>query len=462
MLVPKNWTPLIAAALMALISVVAGCRCPSCKCVPPTPVAPCSFERVAPDTSAPDLAALLPADTPSPADYPCLLPAPTESYEALDASACQCNAATNADVANAVQIERHWANVLISCEEGVVEESLCLTRSLLSLQAADLRNGAAAAALTAFYLLAGVEAQQDVLDRGVSEALATLRRIDDLTGQGLPVPDQLDRGVIAAQVATLKDKRLQLCFARIQLNGQLKRLLGCPLDERTFFWPRAAWAPDLTPVDVEGAVAEGLAQRSDVRSLGIVRCKLSKATVPVARKVLAVADATLGAVVPASGLLHQFRCGDCEDHEIAVRCRQLRLIENYNTELAIAKIKSAAFKVGVQQDRVRLAKQAVDERRWELESLVKRREAEDISIFEVSAARGRLYDAETSLIEKVVELKVARVALHEVQGRLAVECGYAVTICGEHCCTGNCTTGPWAGCCGAACSESTCCDAVTP
>ncbi|MEM8865478.1 MAG: TolC family protein, partial [Planctomycetota bacterium] len=396
---------------------------------------------------------------PSPCDFPCLLPGPTECYETLDATTCQCNAATNTSIANAVALERHWANVLISCEEGLVEEALCLTRSLLALQAADLRNASAATALTSFYLLAGVEAQQDYLDRGISELETAIRRLDSLKEEGLPTPDQIDRSVLATQLVELRDKNLQLCLLRIQLNGQLKRQLGCPLDERRFFWPRVEWAPNLAPIDIESAVAEGLSSRVDLRSLQLVRCKLSKATVPVARLVLQVADGTLGAVTPTPGLIHHLRCADCKKHEIDVRCRQLLLLEEDATQLAIAKVKNGAYKVMTQQDRVRLAKQAVDERRAELNRLEKIREVEDISIFEISAARGRLFEAEATLVEKVIELKVAEVALRETQGMLAVECGYSVSICGEHCCTGECGCRPCrtsSACSGSACSRSAC------
>ncbi|MEM8865055.1 MAG: hypothetical protein AAGF31_05860, partial [Planctomycetota bacterium] len=182
------------ALLFVALAAIAGCRCPACKCVPPTPVAPCSFQQTMPAEGSVDLAALVPecgepgGIEPSPCDFPCLLPGPTECYETLDATTCQCNAATNTSIANAVALERHWANVLISCEEGLVEEALCLTRSLLALQAADLRNASAATALTSFYLLAGVEAQQDYLDRGISELETAIRRLDSLKEEGLPTP----------------------------------------------------------------------------------------------------------------------------------------------------------------------------------------------------------------------------------------------------------------------------------
>ena len=448
----------LAIALIVLAGLQSGCRCPSCNCVPVTPVAPCAYEATIPAPRSPDdLASLIPASPDAVCDFPCRLPEATECYEALDHSTCQCNAATNSVTASAVDLERHWANVLISCDEGPVEEALCLTRGLLALQSSDLRNSSAASALTALYLLAGAEAELDYADRGIAELKATITRLDELKEGGLEVPDGLDRGALASRHAELCDNRLQLCYARLQLNGQLKRLLGCPIDARRFFWPQIDWTPNLVKPDVEGAVIEGLAHRADLRSLHLVRCKLSRATLPVARQVLQVADGTLGTVSPAPGIVHHLRCGDCKEHEIPVRCRQLTMLTADTERLAIAAIKSAAYKVVVQQDRVRLAKQAVDSRRGELLELEKRREAEEITIFEISAARGRVIEAEASLVEKVIELKVAEIGLRESQGTLALECGYEAVVCGEHCCTG-CCVGSASGC--QSCGGAGCCECI--
>jgi len=450
----------LAIALMLLAPLLGGCRCPSCKCVPATPVAPCSYEAAAPVPRSPeDLAALIPTSNDAVCDFPCRLPEPTECYEAIDHATCQCNAATNSVTASAVDLERHWASVLIACDQGPVEEALCLTRGLLALQSIDLRNSSAASALTTLYLLAGAEAELDYADRGIAELKATINRIDELKDGGLEAPDGLDRGALAARYAELCDNRLQLCYARLQLNGQLKRLLGCPIDTRRFFWPKIDWTPNLTEPDVEGAVIEGLAHRADLRSLHLVRCKLNRATLPVAREVLQVADGTLGTVSPAPGIVHHLRCGDCKEHEIPVRCRQLTILTADTERLAMAAIKSAAYKLITQQDRVRVAKLAVDSRRSELLKLEKRREAEEITIFEISAARGRVIEAEASLVEKVIELKIAEVGLREAQGTLAIECGYDAEICGEHCCTGCCVGGA-CGCDTCGC-EAGCCDCVS-
>ncbi|MEM6329196.1 MAG: hypothetical protein AAF790_02990 [Planctomycetota bacterium] len=443
-----------AAVLLAAAAMLGGCRSSTCCRVPATPVAPCVYERVDRDAEAVGshgFAAFTAAIDPT-ADglatqggeqpRPTLLPGVGEAYEVLTRAECQCNAATNTTVANAVELERYWASLLIGCESDTVAKSLCLTRSLLSLQAAELRKASAAAALTSFYLLAGVEASEEFLDRGIEEIDASLRRIDVLREKNLPGPDSSERGTLAAKRDELVDQRVQLGFARVQLNGQLKRLLGCPLDERVLFLPRIDWAPGLTAPDIDLLVAEGVAARSDLRSLRLVRRRLEKATLPVARQVLQVIDGSLGAVAPKPGVLSHLRCCDCKECEAPIRCRQLTMIEADATELATGKIKGAAYKLATQQARVRLAMQVAQRRRQTLEDLERRREADDISIFEISAQRARAYEAEASLVEKLVELKVAEVALREVQGLLAADCGYAAQVCGEQCCTG-CCCGPF-------------------
>lgn len=395
-------------------------------------------------------------------ERPSLLPGPADSYELIDPATCQCNACTNAALANLTDLERHWAGVLICCEEGAIEEALCLTRSLLTLQSTEHRNQAASSALTAFYLLAAAEIQDDYIERGLAEVGSTLQRIDSLEQASLPVPDAIDRGDLTSRQTELQDQRHQLGLLRIQLNGQLKRLLGCPIDTERLFWPQVDWTPRLEPLDVNAVVAGGLQCRSDVRTVRLVRCKLNSATLPVARAVLKIADGTLGTVEPAPGILSKIRCGECRDHEIPVRCRQLALLEVETERAATAKIKSAAYKVSVQQDRVRLAKAAVDDTRARLAELEKTRETEQKSIFEISAARVRVFEAEAELVRQIADLKVAEVALRQERGDLSIECGYRATLCGEFCCTGCCHNccGGNSCCCCQSCTVGGCCDAI--
>jgi Outer membrane efflux protein len=437
------------AGILTVVLAATGCRCPSAGCLPATPHNACDLPASAVQDVAPDLVAL----TPNCAAGACTLqplPRPEETYELLTPAECQCRAAANANLANLVELEAHWASVVIECDSQVVQQNVCLQRDLLELHAAELRNKAAGAALEAYYHLAGLEARKHYLELAIQETTRSRERAAKLRDAGLPV--EIDREALAIRLNELEDQRLQLDYARVQLNGQLQKQLGCPVSETSFFWPEVDWAPDMSAVDPEAEVAAGLPHRFDLRGLELVLCNLEKTTLRVARGVLAVVDGTLGSVEPTEGIVHRIRCLNCNEHEVDVRCRQLAMLFQDTEQLATAEIKSAVYQVVMQQQRVALAREAVEARRANVESLVARRDAEDIPVFEISAARGRLYDAESDLIEQVATLKVAMVRLRQAQAALAAECGFAPTLCCEGSCNGACIR----------CQARTCCSGEAP
>jgi len=412
--------------LVPLVAVVTGCACPSGGCVPGSPYAPCPAEMVEVDESPPDLVELVCDECEL---MP--LPSPTETFQLLDASTCQCNAATNTNLANLVELERHWAKIIIGCDTKNVRKNLCLDRDLLALHAYDLRNSSAAAALEAFYQLAGLEAQEHYLLQGIAEIERTVKRVDNLRTEGLALPDAVDQSSIVSKLIELRDQKLQLDFLRIQLNGQLQKLVGCPLDEHSFYWPQVDWEPNITPLDVEAELAEGLTTRSDLRGLSLVMCNLEKSTLPIARGVLKFADSTLGSVEPIDGLIHTARCYSCYEQEVPVRCRQLSMFYRETEKLATGEIKSAVYKVNLQRQRVVVAQQNVQELRSRLDGLEKTRDVNEVSIFEISNLRGRLYEGESNLVTQMVSLKLAEVSLRKSQGMLALECGFEPNLCCE-------------------------------
>ena len=422
----------LLAITLLLSLLVPGCACPSGTCgVPGTPCAPCIHELTTPVDTPPDLLAggdceLVP------------LPAPTETYQLLDAATCQCSAATNASVANMVELERHWAKVIIECDSKNVRENLCLDRDLLSLRANDLRNEAAASSLTAFYQLAGLEAQKHYLYAGIAKADKTLERIDKIDAEGLEVPEGIERSEIVSKISELEDKALQLDFLRIQLNGQIQSLTGCPLSETSFYWPHLDWQPDLTPINIESELAAGLASRIDLRGLSLVLCKFRKNTLPIARGVLKFSDSTVGSVEPPEGWIHVARCFRCNEVEVPVRCRQLALFYNHSERGATAEIKNAAYKIGLIQQRVVLAQKAAGALQDRVNELMKTRDVDDVSIFEISNIRGKLFEAQADLIKQVVSLKITRVDLFEAQDVLAQQCGFCPNLCCEGRCDGDC------------------------
>lgn len=424
---------LAITGLLTLAAVVSGCKCPSGGCVPRTPCVPCVLDSAEIIGEPTDLAALICADCDL---IP--LPSPAETYQLLSAGTCQSRAATNAPMANMVELERHWARVVIECDTNAVGKNYRLERDLLALHAVEIRNEAAGSALESFYQLAGLETQKHFLQLATDETERTLDRINKLREKEIAIPDGIDYGTVQSRLHELKDQQLQLEFLRIQLNGQLQKLVGCPLDEFTFYWPQVEWQVDLEPVDVEDALSLGLATRADLRGLQLLICKMDKITLPVVRAVLSYADGTVGSVEPREGLIHVARCFQCNKTEVPVRCRQLSIFYAHTENLAIAQIKSAAYKIGLQQQRAANSQQTVEKFRARVEELTKTRDVENVAVFEISKARGDLYQAESDLIKQVVALEVAKIDLRKSQGMLALECGFEPQLCCEGCCDGAC------------------------
>jgi hypothetical protein len=436
-------------AILSAATAAAGCRCPSASCVPATPKVACDLPDGPRDAAQPDLVLLAPDCSQGQCQLQ-PLPAPSETFRLLTPAECQCRAAANANLANLVELEEHWASVVIECDSKIVQQNLCLQRDLLELHAADVRNKAAGTALEAYYQLAGLEARAYYLDLAIRETTRTRDRIDTLRQSGLQ--PALDRDEVASRLTKLEDQRLQLQFARVQLNGQLQKQLGCPVSENDFFWPQVDWTPEMAPLDADAELAAALPNRFDLRGLELVLCNLEKSTLRVARGVLAVADGTLGSVEPTEGLVHRIRCLPCNEHEVDVRCRQLAMLYADTEQLATAEIKSSAYQVVLQQQRVANARAAVEARRANVQSMQDRRDAEDIQIFEISSARGRLFDAEADLIEQVATLKIALVRLRREQAALAAECGFKPKLCCDGCCNGHCMR----------CQARTCCPGELP
>jgi hypothetical protein len=427
------------ASIIAILTVAAatlGCRCPSGCCLPATPRVACDLSETVDPVGPPDVMQV----TPDCQVEPCSLepmPAPTDVYLSITAADAQCRAAANANVPNMLELEQHWAGIIIECDSKYVQRNMCLLRDLLELRAADLRNKAAGDAVETFYLLASLEARRHYLDQGIAEVRQALDRAQGLRAADLDVPVQRDQ--LAAQLASLEDDRLQLDFQRLQLTGRLQKLIGCPVTEQNFFWPEVDWTPDMTPVDADAELAWALPKRYDLRAINLVWCNLEKSTLRVARGVLNVADGGVGSVEPTEGWIHRLRCIRCSDAEVPIRCRQLQMFFDDTEQLATGEIKAAAFQVTLQQQRVAHARQALANQRayvYELEAL---RDADDVPIFRLTEARTRVFTAESELIEQVALLKIAQAQLKRAQASLAEECGFAPELCREGCCNGECT-----------------------
>ena len=229
----------------------------------------------------------------------------------------------------------------------------------------------------------------------------------------------VERDELGAQLAALEDDRLQLDFQRLQLTGQLQKLIGCPVSEQNFFWPEVDWTPDMTPVDADAELAWALPKRYDLRAIDLVWCNLEKSTLRVARGVLNVADGGVGSVEPTEGWIHSLRCIRCSDPEVDVRCRQLQMFYDDTEQLATAEIKGAVFQVVLQQQRVAHARAGCrGPARLRLRARRQTRRRRRAGVPVRPGPHARLYTAESDLIEQVALLKIAQAQLKRAQASL--------------------------------------------
>jgi hypothetical protein len=154
---------------------------------------------------------------------------------------------------------------------------------------------------------------------------------------------------------------------------------------------------------------------------------------------LAIADSTIGSIEPRDGLRHIVRCYHCNAAEVPIRCKQLAIFYDDTEQGATAEIKNAAYQVTLLQHEIVLDQQLIASHQENLRVLEDTRNVNDTSVFELSEARGGLYEAQSQLVGHVTSLKIAFAKLRTAQGLLPQECGVNPVICtNENCCDGDC------------------------
>jgi hypothetical protein len=349
-------------------------------------------------------------------------PASSARFLSLRPEECQCRAAEHAAIADLVDMERELAEARTSKHSRGKQRALEVSVELLALHAADHRNQAASAALELYYRLAEAEAGRDSLQESLDEVHRSIENVVELKRRGLQVA--VDEGQLRRQEMELLDQQAQLRMSVDQLNGQLKLLLGMQLADEPLIWPAVDLTVAVDPIDAETAIAHGLAMRTDLAVLQTLLTKLDVETLPSARSALQQRDASLGS--QASGLasvLQNLRPASGDD-ELEVRRRQLQRVYDERRRTASEEIRNAVTTVHTRLRQVALAKESLESHRLRLEQLKEKRNIGEATAFDLAAARLDVIGAARELNGQVVAWKIAMVKLKEVQGLLAVECGY--------------------------------------
>lgn len=362
------------------------------------------------------------------------------NYVALSATDCQCQAAARSSLANLIEMEREIAaNAARGCFHRKAACAADMKDDLLALRAVEERNRSAAAALEFYYRLAEAEAGLDVLQQSQQAVDHALENIDALRKKGLKVT--VDEEALRRRKTELFDQQAEAELGRDQAHGGLKVLLDLADEDPTRIWPQADLVAVVEPLDVEGAVAEGLASRAELIILRCVSESLTAQTLPGARGALSQRDASLGSSSLDMRKLHMLLAGARGERELPARQAQLAQLLADSERTVTQEIRGAAATVATRLKQASLARQALDGRRRHVEELERKRQVGSATSADVAAERLEIIKAEGELMRRLVAWRIAQVKLKQSQGLLSAECGYQHTPCcgnGGACGPGGC------------------------
>ncbi|HEX4148538.1 MAG TPA: TolC family protein [Pirellulales bacterium] len=338
-------------------------------------------------------------------------------YLLLLPNECRCRAASQADVAALLEIERVLGMQVAASSCADKRHLAAIQQQLLRLRADSRRNEAASRALTAFYQLAAAEAACDATDRSVNEVrrmIADHERIKQLTGQSPP-----DINSLAQREIEILNQRAEAFISVTRLNLQLRRMLAIdPADSRAI-WPKADLSPIAQPLDVDSARGFALAQRSELQSLRLILSSLGPDTLPLARAAVAQQDSALGTAAPACWILHP----DLADRELAARRQQLGRSLAAAQQAIADEIHGLVLDVQMNLRQVAAAKQNLEYRQHDFSGLQAKHAVDAATAFDLAAAQLAVIQAEHELISRAVDWRIAEVRLREAEGCLAIDCG---------------------------------------
>lgn len=343
-----------------------------------------------------------------------LLAAPSR-YRALDAETCRRRAASNSVLANLLDGERR-AIAAAACSDPC---GAALRSDLLALRARDERNRSAGAALELFHRLAEAEAGRDAVRRNLRHVDQALDDIDALRKKGLPVG--VDATSLQRQRIELRERGEETARSLVALNLQLARLVDLDADAAAAIWPTVDWRAEYRDIDIDEAVARGLAERADLALLRRLDGSPSAAALPAARGTLMQVDPMLGQPNVPAGRLARMLGNQDDAAEAAIRRGQIRLLLADRERAAADEIRQAVTDVDSRYRDVALAKDMLASWNGRLRDVREQRAAGDVGPFVVQSVEGEAMRAEHEIVSAIVALRIADVRLRQAQGRLAEE-----------------------------------------
>ncbi len=244
---------------MVAALVLAGCRGPAHVPVRVGP-APVELPIVGRTPVDPDISAL-PTESVSPLQRP-------EHYRQLTAAECRRLAVFHAPFAhdldqhsdNAPPFHPHWQKTAARQAE--------ISRLVRGYAADELRNRAAADALTEFYQLLLAEGQFDQLQAADRELRTQLAAAEKAEATGFK--DRADIPGLRRRLLDLAAQQSQLEATMAALNASLRARLGLLANDPLPLWPRDPLRVKPEDIDIDQAILIGLHYRPDLNLLRIL------------------------------------------------------------------------------------------------------------------------------------------------------------------------------------------------
>lgn len=346
-------------------------------------------------------------------------PASPSEYRGLTAAEAQCLAVENSAIGKLLDRER-WSSC-VHRMHGKDRRAKCLQLSVLRAASQEARNKSGADVMKLYYGIAEVEAGLDAVADALVKIDEATAKIAQVKKQGVAVP--LDATEFERKRLTLESKRADLLATRIKLNTQLRTLLGfenhpgAPL-----LFPMDPLTATEEPIDVEVAVAYGLATRGELQVLRILACADPEAATEIIRGLLGNVNGLAGLALKAAAckkLLREIFGHDCES---ATRRNQVAELHRSRSDQLAGEIRAAVEKIIARRRQAVLAQEQVASWGRRIHELSQRRETGGATFVELIQAELFEAEARAAVTTAVIELKRAEVELRELQGALAAEC----------------------------------------
>lgn len=350
---------------------------------------------------------------------------PPADYFALSAEDCQCRAAQASEQGNTLAAERRAIGATFS-PHGISEEEALKLRVLRATEL-EARNKSAGLALTVYYHLAEAEANREIIERGLKEIDAAQASLGALREHGVQVP--FDRGEIDRQRLDLTRKQIDLDYQLGKLNTELISLVGLTTDNpRARIWPTTDWAVIVAPIDAEQAVQEALAWRPELGLISTLRSSLRSGNVDVTRGVLGGASGLLGMQTRFTGLISLMGMREFLGQrrsnrlELPERRRQLDDYARERRREVANETRQAVAEIETRLREIAIAKEEILSWQRQLDELSAKTRIDEASFIDITRARLKRLDAESTEIGRIADWKIALASLKQAQGRLIAEC----------------------------------------